>query len=146
MKEEKAYNTSKVELRLYNVVGEYYHVEYRFVDIDIDYKFLFFRWTKKHQTSRWREVIVYHSPISISLDNTGNPDYRTNWWSVSYRADDFRELESFKEMKSRIKTYEDLDREFRISASREQYKKDLELYNRLLERSRELLKSIENNE
>ncbi len=145
-KEEKTYNTSKVELRLYNIVGEYYQVEYRFVDIKIDYKFLFFKWTKKHQKSKWREAIIYHSPISISLSDIGNPDDNTNWWCVFYRADDFKGLECFKDMKSRIKTYEDLDREFGISESWKQYEKDLEVYNQLLEKSRKLLKSIENNE
>ena len=135
-------NNSRVELRLVHYVERFYHAEYRFLDIDIEYRFLFFKWTKHHKNSSWREIVQYSSPIIIDLSSTGSPDHSFCWPSVSYSADDFKGLEYFKKVKSRIKTYGDLDSEFRLSKGLEQYKKDKEEYNRILKKSKEILNSI----
>jgi hypothetical protein len=142
-KEELFYNSSRIEIRLGHPVAEYYYLKYRFIDIDVKYKFLFFSWIKKHQKSAWRTVVKYHSPIRIDLSSIGNPDNDINWYSVIYRADDFEKLEHFKELKSKIKTYKDLDREFGLTKAKEQYLKDREEYNRIYLKSKELLKSCE---
>jgi hypothetical protein len=135
------YTDSKIELRLVHYVGKYYHVEYRFLDIDIEYKFLFLKWTKHHQNSRWHEVIQYSSPIRICL-TTGDPDDELWWNAITYEADDFESLEYFKRIKEEISTYEQMDREFELSKRREQYKKDKEEYNQILQRSKETIDSI----
>lgn len=145
-REELLYNSSRIEIRLCHSVAEYYDLEYRFIDIDVKYKFLFFSWIKKHQKTAWRTVVRYRSPIRISLSSIGDPDNDINWHTVTYRADDFEKLEYFKELKSKIKTYEDLDREFGLTKAKKQYLKDKEEYNRIYLKSKELLKSCESDE
>ena len=135
-------NNSRVELRLVHYIERFYHAEYRFLDIDIEYRFLFFKWTKHHKNSSWREIIQYSSPIRIDLSSVGSPDHSLCWHSVSYSADNFKSLEYFKRIKEEISTYEQMDREFRLSKGLEQYKKDKEEYNRILQKSKEIINSI----
>jgi hypothetical protein len=135
---------SKVEVRLQkNWEGSiWYHLEYRFVDIEISYKFLFFKWTREHKNSDWRAVVLYKKPIEINLSSIGNPDDNIHWHQVSYRADQFKELEEYLKIKEKIKVYADLDREFEISKREEQYKKDLEKYNQILSLAKEMAKKL----
>ena len=135
---------SKVELRLqkYWEGSIWYHLEYRFVNIEISYKFLFFKWTRKHKNSDWWAVIQYHKPVEINLSSIGNPDDDINWRQVSYRADRFKELDEYLKIKEKIKVYADLDREFEISKRKEQYKKDLEKYNQVCAQAKEIAKKL----
>ena len=112
------------------------------MDIEISYRFLFFKWTRKHKNSDWRAVVLYTKPTKIDLSSTGNPDNTTNWYQVSYRADQFKELDEYLKIKEKIKVYADLDREFEISKRKEQYKKDLEKYNQIYFLAKEIAKKL----
>lgn len=135
---------SKVELRLQKYWKDsiWYNLEYRFVDIEISYKFLFFKWTRKHKNSDWRAVVQYYKPVEIDLSSLGNPDDNIHWRQVSYRADQFKELDEYLKIKEKIKVYADLDREFEISKRKEQYKKDLEKYNNIRFLAKEMSKKL----
>lgn len=135
---------SKVELRLqkYWWSNVWYNLEYRYVDIEVSYRFLFFKWTRKHKNSGWRAVVQYYTPIEIDLSCIGDPDDNIHWVQVSYRADQFKELDEYLKIKERIKVYADLDREFEISKRKEQYKKDLEKYNQIRSRVKEMAKRL----
>ena len=135
---------SEVELRLqkYWYSSIWYHLEYRFVDIEFSYKFLFFKWTKKHKNSEWRAVVQYYKPVEIDLSSIGDPDSDIHWRQVSYRADQFKELDEYLKIKEQIKTYADLDRVFELSKRNEQYRKDLEKYNRVRAQAEEIAKKL----
>lgn len=135
---------SKVELRLqkYWEGSIWYHLEYRFVDIEISYRFLFFKWTRKHKNSDWRAVVQYNKPVEIDLSSTGNPNDDFHWHQVSYRADQFKKLDEYLKIKEKIKVYADLDREFEISKRKEQYKKDLEKYIQIRSLANEIAKKL----
>lgn len=135
---------SKVELRLqkYWYGSIWYHLEYRFVDIEISYRFLFFKWTRKHKNSDWRSVVQYYEPVEINLSSIGNPDNIIYWHQVSYRDDQFKELDEYLKIKEKIKVYADLDREFEISKRIEQYKKDFEKYNQIRSLAKEMAKKL----
>ena len=135
---------SKVELRLqkYWKGSIWYNLEYRFVDIEISYKFLFFKWIRKHKNSDWRAVVQYYKPVEIDLSGIGNPNDNIHWRQVSYRADQFKELDEYLKIKEKIKVYADLDREFEISKRKEQYKKDLEKYNNIRFLVKEMAKKL----
>lgn len=132
---------SKVELRLqkYWEGSIWYHLEYRFVDIEISHKFLFFKWTREHKNSDWRAVFQYYEPVEINLSSIGNPDSNIHWRQVSYRAD---QLDEYLKIKEQIKTYADLDRVFEISKRKEQYRKDLEKYNQVRAQANEMAKKL----
>lgn len=134
--------SSKVELRLVHSVGYYYDVEYRVLDIDIEYQFMFFKWTRHHKNTKWIPVIKYSRPITIDLSCTGDPSDEYHWNQLSYRADDTKKLEHFKKIKSEIKTYRDFNLEFGIDKMKEQYEEDRKTYEELLKKSKETINSI----
>lgn len=135
-------NNSRVELRLVHSVGYYYDVEYRVLDIDIEYQFMFFKWTRHHKNTKWLPVIKYSRPITIDLSCTGDPSDEFHWNQLSYRADDTKKLEHFKKIKSEIKTYRDFNLEFGIDKMKEQYEEDRKTYEELLKKSKETINSI----
>lgn len=133
---------SKVELRLVHCVEYYYDVEYRVLDIDIEYQFMFFKWIIHHKNTKWLPVIKYQSPIKIGLSSIGDPSDEFNWKHLSYRADDTEGLEYFKKIKSEIKTYRDFNLVFGIDRMKEQYEKDRKAYEDILKKSKETIDSI----